>query len=308
MKEKTLVLRDGHPMFYRVWEAEKPVATVHINHGMAEHSLRYDRFAVYLNSLGFTVYAQDHRGHGYTMQEGEQGWFADNDGWNVVVADAWEIDQLIASEHPGLPHFLFGHSMGSFMARTELERYSEAWKAAVICGTGASQGIKGSFGKALARHRAKKNGGKKADELLNTLSFSSYVTHFKEEAKVSTSVWLSRDPEEVAKYDKDPLCGFTCSTSFFADLVDGINYANSPEEIAKIRKDIPLLIISGDEDPVGNYGKGVRKVAELYRDAGIKDVRLELRKGGRHEILNETDREETMRIISGFYLSVLAGN
>ena len=293
-------------MFLRTWDAESPRATVHINHGMSEHSLRYDRFAKRLNALGFSVYAQDHRGHGHTMREGEKGWFAAKDGWAVVSDDAWEIDCLIEKELSGVPHFLFGHSMGSFIARTELSAHPDAWTAAVLCGTGAGQGIKGKAGRRLALMRKGKGEGRKPDEILNTLAFASYAMRFKGWMR-TTSVWISRDEDEVRKYDEDPLCGFTCSTAFFADLMDGIELANDPAEAAKVRKDLPLLIISGDEDPVGGFGKGVREVARLYRDAGVMDVRLELRKGARHEILNETDREETMSMISSFYLSVMEG-
>lgn len=304
MEEKTLVLRDGHKMFYRVWEAKEPAATVHINHGMAEHSLRYSRFADYLNTFGFTVYAQDHRGHGRTMQEGERGWFSAVDGWETAVTDAWEIDQVIARENASVPHFLFGHSMGSFLARTQIERHSEAWQGVVLSGTGFSQGLKGKLGRWVAGKRAGKDGGQRPDELLNTLIFAPYVLHFKDWQR-TTSVWISRDEEEVRKYDEDPFCGFTCSSAFFRDLLDGIELANSPSEVKKIRKDLPILVISGDDDPVGDFGRGVRKAADLYRDAGIKDVRLELRKGARHEILNETDREETMGIIASFFCALI---
>ena len=146
MEEKQLTMRDGHRLFYRLWAIEEPKATVHINHGMAEHSYRYDEFARFLNEHGYAVYAQDHRGHGYTAEEDERGWFSDSEGWSLVVDDAFSIDEKIMQDYPEIPHYLFGHSMGSFITRVSLERHSEDYDAAVICGTGAHQGIIGKAG------------------------------------------------------------------------------------------------------------------------------------------------------------------
>ena len=303
MKEERITLRDGKRMFFRVWEAENPIATVHINHGMAEHSLRYSEFAEALVGEGYTVYAQDHRGHGYTMEENEQGWFAPENGWSIVIDDAHEIDELIAKRHPDIPHFVFGHSMGSFITRNCISRYTETHDAAVICGTGASQGMKGWAGKTLARMRSGRNGGRKADETLTKLSFGPYDSHFKGEGK---NAWVSRSMANRDSYEADPLCGFTCSSRFFVDLLELVGHANSSDEIDRVSKDLPIFIISGEDDPVGNYGNGVRKVYSLYSKAGIRDVRLKLYPGLRHEILNEESRAEVRRDILEFLKSVKA--
>ena len=304
MEERYLRSDDGHRLFLRVWKADNTIATVHINHGMAEHSLRYGAFAEYLNGLGFTVYAQDHRGHGFTKEEDEKGWFSESGGWKSVTEDALAVDRLIESEYPGVPHFLFGHSMGSFIARTCLGLHSEYYAAAVICGTGGSQGIAGKAGRRIALYRARKYGSRMPDPFMNRLAFGSYVKHFPGEGDTA---WLSRDREEVRKYDEDPLCGFTCSSGFFADLIEGSFTANSPELARRIRKDIPLFIISGTDDPVGDYGRGVEKVFRLYKKAGIENVSMRLFQGARHELLNETDRDEVMRTISDFLLGVMKG-
>ncbi len=269
---------------------------------MAEHSLRYSRFAEYLNKLGFVVYAQDHRGHGLTKEEDEKGWFAESGGWRRVAEDAWIVDKAITNDYPELPHFLFGHSMGSFVTRTCLALHSKSYDAVIICGTGASQGIVGKVGYKIARKRARKNGSRMPDELLDKLAFGSYNKHFPGEGK---SAWLSKDKDEVRKYDEDPLCGFICSSQFYADLIEGSFTANDKHLASAIRKDIPMLIISGRDDPVGDYGRGVEKVCRMYKKAGLKDVRLRLFDGDRHEILNETDKEEVMKTISDFLLSVL---
>ena len=298
MHEERLIMRDGHRLFYRVWETESPKASVHINHGMAEHSYRYDEFARFLNRHGYVVYAQDHRGHGYTAEEDEKGWFSTRDGWSIVVDDAYALDRKIMEDFPELPHFLFGHSMGSFITRVCIERYSEDYDAVVICGTGAHQGLIGKAGQLVARSHVKKWGSKMRDPDLDNLAFSSYVKHFRGEGKYS---WLSRDKREVEKYEKDPLCGFVCSSKFYDDLIELSNQANDKKQVEKIRKSLPLFIISGSEDPVGGYSKGVRKVYSLYKKAGLDNVKMKLYDGGRHEILNEINKEEVYQDIVAFY-------
>ena len=302
MEERRLTLSDGHPLFFRVWDTEGAKATLHILHGMAEHSLRYSRFASYLNTLGIAVYAQDHRGHGYTKEEDEKGWFAERDGWKVVTADAWEIDKVVTHDHPDVPHILFGHSMGSFISRVVLSEHSQAFAAAVFCGSGASQGIVGKAGKIIAGRNARKYGSRMPDQLFEKIAFGSYIRHFPGEGLFG---WLSRDKEEVRKYDEDPLCGFTCSSGFYIDLLTLIEEANSRKRIAGIRKDIPIMFISGAEDPVGGYGKGVEKAVSLYRKAGIEDVRLVLFPDDRHEILNEMDRDVVEKTIGAFVLEAV---
>ncbi len=304
MIERYLEMKDGHRLFLRTWPAEgKAVATLHINHGMAEHSLRYDGFARYMNSLGFTVYAQDHRGHGLTKEEEERGWFSAENGWDVVVQDSIAVDQLIAGEVGYLPHFILGHSMGSFITRTALTRAGDLYSGAVIMGTGAGQGLLGAIGKSIARRHVRKYGGRMPDHRLDKLSFGAYNKHFK---PIKTSAdWLTRDPEEVRKYLDDPLCGFVCSSQFFYDLLTGIEAANDPDLAKKVPPVLPMLIVSGSEDPVGGYGKGVRKVADLYRKAGVRVVDLKLFEGGRHEILNETNKDEVYAYV-GSWLSHLA--
>lgn len=302
MDERIIQLRDGHSMFFRVWHSSETLATMHINHGMTEHSERYDEFAEYLAGLGITVYAQDHRGHGFTKAEDEKGWFADRDGWALIAEDSWELDKLISQEFPHVPHFIFGHSMGSFLVRTLLQTHSQSYAAAIICGTGASMGIAAKAGKLIAIHNAKKYGGRMPDKLMEKLSFSSYGRHFPGEGRWA---WLTKDKSAQEKYENDILCGFTCSSSFYIDLLTGIEIANDRKLNAQIRKDLPMLIISGEEDPVGNYGKGVRKVFNMYRDLGLENVLLRLFKSDRHEILNETDKDDVMKEIGRFCLDVM---
>lgn len=304
MEERSLILRDGKKLFYRVWSVDSPRATLHINHGMAEHSLRYDEFAHQMNLAGYVVFAQDHRGHGYTMQDGEEGWFAEKDGWSTISEDSYELDKEIEKEYPSLPHLIFGHSMGSFVTRTNIARHPEAYKAAIICGTGGDQGIVGKIGRSLALWRVKKYGSRAKAPILDKLAFGSFNKKFKAEGDFG---WLSSDRKEVEKYISDPLCGFICSNQFYADLIEGSFTANDADEISKVRKTLPILFISGGLDPVGGYSKGVEKAVELYRKAGIKDVRLKFYPKGRHEILNDVMRQEVMSDAISFYEDVLSG-
>ena len=292
MLERFLEMKDGHRLFVRMWnDVEKPAGTLHINHGMAEHSLRYDDFARYMNSLGFIVYAQDHRGHGFTMEEEERGWFAPSNGWDIVVKDSIAVDQLIMNEHELLPHFILGHSMGSFITRCELTRVPDYFAAAVIMGSGAE---------AVEETRI---GSRMPDHLLNKLSFGSYNKRF---APVRTGLeWLTRDESEVQKYIDDPLCGFVCSSQFFIDLITLIEKANDKDEAKEIGSDLPMLIVSGDADPVGGYGKGVLKAADMYRSAGVREVKVRLFHDDRHEILNELDKMDVYDYI-GSYLTEIA--
>ncbi len=301
MEERRLTLRDGKKLFYRVWKTDNTKATIHINHGMAEHSLRYDRFARILNKRGFTVYCQDHRGHGRTKKdESEKGWFAHDGGWMTIVDDSYELDKEIEKEYPVVPHFIFGHSMGSFLTRTNIALHSGEYKAAIIMGTGASKGLVSKIGRSIALSRCKKYGTKHKDEFLNNLAFGSYLKKF-DYKKEGVCCWLSSDREEVKKYETDPDCGFICSSRFYADLIEGLETANNKSLIAGIRKDLPILFLSGDMDPVGSYGKGVEKAASLYRNAGIKDVRVKLYRDGRHEILNDRMKDEVTEDVIKFY-------
>lgn len=298
MEELYTSAKDGHRIFYRVWRAGSPLATLHLLHGMAEHSLRYDWFARYLNSLSITVYAQDHRGHGLTKEENEKGWFAEEDGWMTIARDSWLVDEIIMDENELLPHFLMGHSMGSFLARTVITEHPSSFDGLIIMGSGASKGMAGRIGKLLAERNARRNGSRMPDHQMDKLSFGNYNSRI--QSPRTQYDWLSRDPEEVDKYIADPLCGFVCSSRFYADLIEGVEIANDKSRAQRIKKDTPVLVISGDADPVGGYGKGVKKVYKEYVDAGLEDVTLHLVPGGRHELLNETDKKESAAFIGAW--------
>ncbi|NLK13614.1 MAG: alpha/beta hydrolase [Spirochaetales bacterium] len=294
---KTMVSSDQTPISYHEWLPKEGSvkALLLILHGMAEHSKRYDEFAKFLTKQGFAVWAPDHRGHGKTAEGKTLGYFAKEDGWQRVADDAFELSEIINGEYPDQPLFLLGHSMGSFLARTLLVQHADVYDGVIIVGTGASKGLLGKVGKLIAKYNAIKYGPEHPDALLDKMSFGSYNKRIKDPA--SKFAWLSRDPDQVKRYEDDPLCGFVCTSSFFKDLLTGLEVANDRKLAKQLPGDVPLYIISGSEDPVGDYSKGVRAVCKLYKNAGVEDVTLTLVEGGRHEVLNEIDRAETYKHI-----------
>lgn len=285
---------DGSDIFTYRWlpEAGAPIkAAVQIAHGMAEHAGRYGRFAETLCAAGYAVYANDHRGHGRTAGDlARIGYFADQEGWFKVAGDLMQLTGIIRENHPGVPMFLLGHSMGSFLVRTVITRDAGDLAGVVLSGTGGDPGLLGKAGLVLARAVGAIKGRRHPSRLLNALSFGGFNKPF---APARTDFdWLNRDPAEVDRYIADPLCGGIFSAGFFVDLLEGIAYLHKPENIARIPKDLPICLFSGDADPVGDRTRGVRQVAEAYRRAGIRDVTLRFYQGGRHEMLNETNRRE----------------
>ena len=290
---KNALMDDGATLVWHKWkpEEERPRFLVHILHGMGEHGARYDRFACYLAGKGALVFIQDHRGHGLTAQANRQrlGVIAKEDGWNRLEKDSSVLDELLLARYPGVPLFLMGHSMGSFLARTVMERHPERFRGVVAMGSGCSLGLLAPFAMLIARSHIKKYGYDHPDDMLSKMAFGPYLKRIK---PVRTqNDWLNRDAKEVDAYNADPLCGFTCSSSFYRDLFTGIATANDPSLIKAVPKDLPFLMISGDQDPVGGWGKGVEKAFGLY--GRLTDKTLRLVPGARHELLNELEKDET---------------
>ena len=273
------------------WMPEgEPKAVLQIVHGIAEYIERYDDFAGFLNGLGYVVVAEDHMGHGQTVgTEGTQGYF--EGGWFTAVSDSYALLRKTKAEYPQIPYVLFGHSMGSFMARTILEVYPDSGiAAAVICGTGWQPRaiLPGAIG--ICQLACKKVGEKNTSATLQNMVFGGYnkrVEHPRTEFD-----WLTRDAKVVDAYIAHPSCGFTATTGLLRDLLTGIRFIEQKQNLAKMNKDLPVLFIAGGDDPVGNYGKGVTRAAEEFRKAGMKHVACRLFPLGRHEILNEINRRE----------------
>ena len=273
------------------WEPKSaPKAIVQIVHGIAEHAMRYDGFAQYLNTLGYLVVAEDHMGHGGSIGHGcAQGYF--QGGWNAAIKDTYSLLQQTKEEFPNAPYVLFGHSMGSFMARTLLVDYPDCGIAAcILCGTAWMQELV-----LLAGHQAclavcKFGDEQKPSKQLEKLAFGSYNSNF--DHPRTAYDWVNRDPRQVDAYAADPWCGFTPSAGLFRDMMGGIRYIQKMENLAKMPKELPVHFIAGGDDPVGDRGKGVRKAAEAFAKAGMQQVSCRIYPLCRHEILLEINKEE----------------
>ena len=288
---------------YRWCPEEKPKAVVQIVHGVAEHAGRYADFAGYLNSLGILVVAQDHMGHGESIcDDAPQGYF--NGGWFAAVEDTYQLYQDTRKQYPGIPCVLFGHSMGSYIARTILARYPDSGiDAAVICGTGWMNPLAIRATRLTAEMVCRKNGERSPSPLLGKLMFG--VLNALIPNPRTRFDWLCRDEKQVDTYVADPLCGFDPTGALVRDMMDGFLYTQRRENLLRMRRDLPVLLIAGGKDPVGEHGRAVALAAAEYRGAGMRRVETKRYPGARHEILHETNREEVYEDIANWIKSVL---
>ncbi|MBM6402799.1 alpha/beta hydrolase [Phycicoccus sp. CSK15P-2] len=287
----TVTVADGTEIFTHRWLPDgEAKAVLVVAHGMAEHSARYARLAETLTAAGYAVYAHDHRGHGRTASAADHGYLADHDGWATITADLRTVVAHASSEHTGLPVFLLGHSMGSILARTLVIGGSSELAGLVLTGPTSHTEALTRAGAGIAATEARLRGGRHTSALMDKLSFGQYNAAFKPNR--TDFDWLSRDDAEVDAYVADPLCGNTFTSGFFSDLMGGLLLVNDRHKVAGVRRDLPVLVLAGDQDPVGAGGKGPRQVTEQYREAGLTDVTLTLYPGARHEIFNETIRDE----------------
>jgi len=273
------------------WEPEgQPKAVVQIVHGIAEFVERYDAFANYLNGLGYLVVAEDHMGHGQSINGGGiQGYF--HGGWFTAVEDTYRLLQDTRAEYPGLPYILFGHSMGSFMARTILCKYPDSGiAAAVISGTAwlPLSAIPAQL--LLMEGICRIIGETKPGEMLQGIVSGGY--NKKIEHPRTDYDWLTRDEKIVDAYVAHPLCGFASSAGLQRDMMKGIQFIEQKQNLLNMKKDLPVFFVAGGDDPVGSYGKGVRQCAEEFKKAGMQDVSVKIYPLCRHEILNEINRED----------------
>lgn len=282
----------GHTIRAVEWRPDGEVkAIVQIAHGVAEYIDRYEDFAAFLCQNGIAVFGNDHLGHGRSVSdESELGWFDENNGWNLVVGDMKRLYDIIRGKHPGKPVFLFGHSMGSFLARTYISVHPEDYDGVILSGTGQQQALVCRAGGFLAAKEVRSHGSKYRSEKLQKLAFGSYLNRIENPATAND--WLSRDPELVARYTDDPLCGYTATAGLMRDMMQGLLFIQKKENLVKMRKFLPVFFLSGAEDPVGAWSKGVEQAAASFKKAGMRDVKVKLYPGGRHEMLNETNKEE----------------
>jgi alpha-beta hydrolase superfamily lysophospholipase len=269
-------------------------AVFQISHGMVEHAARYERFAKVLVGTGYAVYANDHRGHGKTAGSVDNvGYFAAENGWEKVVDDLHTLTGIIKKENPQVPVFLFGQSMGSFLARHYAILYGNEISGLVLSGTGGDPGLGGKIALFIGKREARKKGKKAKSPTMNKLFFGRYNNSFKPNR--TEFDWLSRDTAEVDTYINDPFCGNVCSVGFYCDVIEGLLYINTFENIVKIPKNLPIYLFSGTMCPVGRKTKGVLQVYKDFLKAGIQDVSYKFYPDGRHEMLNEINRDEVFK-------------
>ncbi|MCR5279238.1 MAG: alpha/beta hydrolase [Lachnospiraceae bacterium] len=284
--------RDNATKIHAVrWEpdAGKPEYIVQIIHGMAEHVDRYEAFAEFLTSKGCVVVADDHLGHGKTAEGGVYGYFCKQDPATVVVRDVHRLKKLTQERFPGVPYYIMGHSMGSFILRNYLFRYGKGIDGAIIMGTG-QQALYLPIGlKVTSAIACFFGGSQKPQEGLNKASFGAYLKRIPNPR--TNYDWLTKDDKIVDKYIADPTCGFTFTGNGFKTLAELILRLNRKSNLSKMPVTLRVLIMSGSEDPVGDYGAGPAKVYEQFKAEGMQRVSLKIYQGDRHELLNETDKE-----------------
>ena len=295
--------KDGYEFSVSFWLPDGKIkGIVQILHGMVEYIDRYDDFARYLCNLGFAVAGDDHRGHGFTAGEENLGKVPDGHTYFDTVDDAIILTDYLQSKYPDVPTIVFGHSYGSFLAQGYIQQNSDKINGCVLCGSARMDNSDVKMGRKVANMQFKLYGKDKPAHLIRKLSFGGYDKPFKHEKR---NAWLNRDVDACEKYNNDKFCNYTMSIGFYKYFFDGLIKIYEQERLDKINKDLPLFIISGDKDPVGNMGKLVRELYDLYVDNGIKNVKIKLYNNARHEILNELNKAEVYQDVSDWIKEVI---
>lgn len=294
--------RDGrtklHTVRYCPEAGEKVCAVVQIVHGMAEYVERYEEFAEYLTARGIVVTGEDHLGHGKSVNTaagGKFGYFCEQDSATVLVRDVHRLKKITEELYPDVPYIIMGHSMGSFITRNYMYKYGMGISGAIIMGTGMQSPVTLWIARAAVAVQKLFCGSRHVSKLIDKLAFGSY------NKKVSNPRtpfdWLSREPARVDAYIADPLCGFVFTVNGFGTLFELVSRLYKKENLRQTPGGLPVYMISGTADPVGGYGKGVQRAYHSLVAAGLRNIKLKLYEGGRHELSNETNREEVIRDI-----------
>ena len=285
-----LTANDRSRLYVNQWLPDGPAkAMIMLSHGMAEHSGRYARLAEALCAAGYGLYAPDQRGHGRTADEGTLGLYAEKDGWNKVVGDLASLNQHIGQQQPGLPIILLGHSMGSYIAQAYLLHHSASLNGAILSGSNFQPVALYRAAGVIARLERARQGLRGRSALIDFLSFGSFNKAFKPNRTAFD--WLSRDPLEVDKYINDPLCGFRCTNQLWIDLLGGLQQISKASNLAQIDPGLPIMIMGGECDPVSE-GKRLKSLAHALREAGCQNLQLNIYPQARHEVFNETNRDD----------------
>lgn len=295
-----LETHDGAPVVVHHWKPEGSVrGVVNLVHGLAEHAARYAHVAAALGDAGFEVYAADLRGHGQTARSDEElGFFAEERGWARVLDDLHRLTVRARADHPDVPAFILGHSMGSFLTQQYLFTFVSDVDGAALSGSNGPVGPLGEAGAIVARVERLRLGPRGRSPLLNQLVFGAYNRAF-QPARTDFD-WISRDEEQVDRYLDDPRCGFVATTQLYLDLFSGLRVIQQVDRVAAIRSDLPIYLFGGTDDPVGGE-RGITALAELYAEAGLTDVEVRLYPEGRHEMLNDVVRDQVIADLVGWF-------
>lgn len=267
-----------------------------ICHGMVEHIDRYHEFAEYMNAHGFYVVGHDHIGHGKSVQHPEElGHFHEACGNRQIIWAIHALRKRTAKKYPNLPYVMLGHSMGSFLLRQYLWMHGKGLSAAVIMATGSEPAAVLHFGQFVCEGIAAVKGWTFQSRFVDELACGHFNKFF---APVETEKdWVTSDKERRDRYIADPLCSFTFSVGAYYQMFEGMKTLTKKQNLEKMPKEVPIFFVSGTEDPLGGFGRGIMKVYRKFLDVGMQDVQLKLYQGDRHELLNETDREQVFRDI-----------
>ena len=275
----------------------KPLGIFHLVHGMTEYIGRYDSLLSLIASAGYIACGFDNLGHGKTAEREELGFIAEKDGYKYLVDDVMIFGNSVKKDYPDIPYYLFGHSMGSFIVRLTAEKYKDDIDKLIICGTGGPNPAAG-IGILLIDLISVSKGKRGYSVFIENMAFGSYNKRFKGDGKYE---WLTKDEKIKEAYKNDPLCTFRFTLSALKDLVTLNRLCNRRAWFKNMRKDMPILLISGAEDPVGDYGKGVTAVYKALKKNGC-DVSLHLYENCRHEIHNDTCKEKSAEDILKFIM------
>ena len=272
---------------------------VQIIHGMAEYAERYSPFAKFLNDNGYLVCAEDHLGHGKSVKSEEDlGYFNDRKDYEIVISDIRELQLLVSEQTGNVPYFVLGHSMGSFFCRTYISMFGNDFSGAIVMGTGFKSRPLLNTALFMVNADALFKGWRNRSKFIKNLAFGGYNKKFK---PIKTGKeWLSKNPENIDKYLNDPLCGTEFTNNGYKILFSIIKRACSAKTINAVPKDLPVFFVAGEDDPVGDYGKGVIKAHAKFTEAGVKDATVKLYKDSRHEILNDYCKDEVFEDILNF--------
>lgn len=273
-------------------ESGEYTAVLQICHGMTEYVERYQEFAAYMTEHGYLVVGHDHLGHGDSVRSREDwGYIADERGEQYMIADIHKVRKITQRENQGLPYFILGHSMGSYLLRKYITRYGEGLSGAIIVGTGSVPDVVLKTGMRTAECIALLKGWRHRSRLMEKLFFSGSFRKFSMGSEDPENNWLTKDVSRIEKYYGEPRCSFHFTLNGFYNVMKVVSFDNQMKYMNRIPKELPIVLLSGENDPVGDLGRGVKRVEKQLRKAGIQDLYCKLYANDRHEILNETDRD-----------------